>query len=359
MILTNKMNYTYLGVISQAGEDTINTEIPLRPEVVEHNPAWGYDWYQALVRQMPVILFTDSIYTTPEFYQTQDPVIDWLDGYDDGSFRSNGTIAALPDRFMEENGINLGDTIRIAIYLADPDRGVFMEAHDFLVVGSYQQGSRSPIIYTPWSLICYITLYNDQAYLELESAQDDPSEDWRAPNGYLADDILTASLVPENTRELSALRDYLEEERYSQIGTINQKRLSVVIEDRALSDAVESIQQHIFFMDLVMSIMLVVSGIIGFILSYLLTRHRLHEFAVMRSLGAKRRQVYSAFFLEQFILFLIGIVPVLAIIYIRPEWHYLFSWNLLWFVLIYTYGIIIAIGLMGRSEVLDILFTKE
>lgn len=359
MILTNKMNYTYLGVISQAGEDTINTEIPRRPKVVEHNPAWGYDWYQALVRQMPVILFTDSIYTTPEFYQTQDPVIDWLDGYDDGSFRSNGTIAALPDRFMEENGINLGDTIRIAIYLADPDRGVFMEAHDFLVVGSYQQGSRSPIIYTPWSLICYITLYNDQAYLELESAQDDPSEDWRAPNGYLADDILTASLVPENTRELSALRDYLEEERYSQIGTINQKRLSVVIEDRALSDAVESIQQHIFFMDLVMSIMLVVSGIIGFILSYLLTRHRLHEFAVMRSLGAKRRQVYSAFFLEQFILFLIGIVPVLAIIYIRPEWHYLFSWNLLWFVLIYTYGIIIAIGLMGRSEVLDILFTKE
>jgi ABC-type antimicrobial peptide transport system permease subunit len=112
-------------------------------------------------------------------------------------------------------------------------------------------------------------------------------------------------------------------------------------------------------MDLVMSIMLVVSGIIGFILSYLLTRHRLHEFAVMRSLGAKRRQVYSAFFLEQFILFLIGVAPILVGIYIRPEWHYLLNWNLLWFVLIYTYGIIIAIGLMGRSEVLDILFTKE
>ena len=359
MILTSKMHYTYMGVIRQAGEDTINTEIALRPEVTEHSPAWGYDWYQALVRQMPVILFTDSIFTTPEFYQTQDPVIEWLDGYSNESFRSNSYIVALPDRFMEENGINLGDTIRVAIYLADPDAGVFMEAHDFLVVGNYQQGSRSPIIYTPWSLICYITLYDDQAYLALGSVNDTPTDTWRASNFYLSDDIMVANLVPEDTRELSALRDYLEEERYSQIGSINQKRLSVVIEDRALSDAVESIQQHIFFMDLVMSIMLVVSGIIGFILSYLLTRHRLHEFAVMRSLGAKRRQVYSAFFLEQFILFLIGVAPILVGIYIRPEWHYLLNWNLLWFVLIYTYGIIIAIGLMGRSEVLDILFTKE
>ena len=359
MILTSKMNYTYMGVVSQAGEDTINTEIPRRPEVVEHDPAFGYDWYQAKVRQMPVILFADSILNTPEFYQTQDPAIDWLDGYGNESFRSSDTIVALPDRFMEENQIHLGDTIRVAIYLADPDEGVFMEAHDFLVVGSYQQGSRSPIIYTPWSLICYITLYNDQGYLVPELTQDELSENWRASNFYLSDDIMTASLVPEDMRKLSDLRDYLEEERYSQVGTINQKRLSIVIEDRALSDAVESIQQHIFFMDLVMSIMLVVSGIIGFILSYLLTRHRLHEFAVMRSLGTKRRQVYSAFFLEQFILFLIGVVPVLVIIYIRPEWHYLLSWNLLWFVLIYTYGIIIAIGLMGRSEVLDILFTKE
>lgn len=359
MILTSKMNYTYMGIVTRAGENEINTEIPRRPEVVEHDPAFGYDWYQARVRQMPVILFTDSILNTPEFYQTQDPVIDWLDGYSNESFLSNDTIVALPDRFMEENGVNLGDTVRIAIYLADPDRGVFMEAHDFLVVGNYQQGSRSPIIYTPWTLICHIPMYNDQVFLELESAQDEPTEDLRASNFYLSDDIMTASLIPEDTRRLSDLRDYLEEERYSQVGTINQKRLSIVIEDRALSDAVESIQQHIFFMDLVMSIMLVVSGVIGFILSYLLTRHRLHEFAVMRSLGAKRRQVYSAFFLEQFILFLIGIVPVLVVIYIRPEWHYLLSWNLLWFVLIYTYGIIIAIGLMGRSEVLDILFTKE
>ena len=359
MILTSKMNYTYMGIVQQAGEDTINTEIAKRPEVTEHNPAFGYDWYQALVRQMPVILFTDSIFTTPEFYQTQDPVIDWLNGYSNESFRTNDMIVTLPDRFMDDNGIDLGDTIRVAIYLADPDEGVFMEAHDFLVVGRYEQGSRSPIIYTPWTLICYITLYDDQAYLVLDSAQDDPSENWRASGFYLSDDIMIASLIPEDTRQLSGLRDYLEEERYSQVGSINQKRLSVVIEDRALSDAVESIQQHLFFMDLVMSIMLVVSGIIGFILSYLLTRHRLHEFAIMRSLGTKRRQVYSAFFLEQFLLFLIGTVPIVAAMYIRPEWHYLFSWNLLWFFIIYTYGIIIAIGLMGRSEVLDILFTKE
>jgi ABC-type lipoprotein release transport system permease subunit len=361
MILTYKMHYSYMGVVTPAGEDSVNPDLLRRPDVANHDPAYGFDWYQNEVRQMPIILFTDSILASPEFYQSKDPVIDWLDGYSDSSFRTNDYIVALPDRFMEENGVNLGDTVRIAVYLAVPDQGVLMEAYDFLVVGNYAQGSRSPIVYTPWSLVCYITIYNDQVYLELESPQDEPPNVWqqRESNEYLADTITTASIVPEDTRELSALRDYLEERRYSQVGTINQKRLSVVIEDKALSDAVESIQQHIFFMDLVMSIMLVVSGIIGFILSYLLTRHRLHEFAIMRSLGARRRQVYSAFFLEQFILFTIGILPILAVMYINPEWHTLFNWNLLWFVLIYIYGIIIAIGLMGRSKVLDILFTKE
>jgi ABC-type antimicrobial peptide transport system permease subunit len=105
--------------------------------------------------------------------------------------------------------------------------------------------------------------------------------------------------------------------------------------------------------------MLLLSGVIAFILSYLLTRNRLPEFAVMRSLGAKKTQVYLAFFLEQFFLLLIGFLPVVVVLLIRPEWLPAVQRNQNLFLAIYTLGIIIAIGLMGRSKVLDILFTKE
>lgn len=133
----------------------------------------------------------------------------------------------------------------------------------------------------------------------------------------------------------------------------------MVIEDKALADGLLSIQQHLSFLNFIIPIMLLLSGVIAFILSYLLTRNRLPEFAVMVSLGAKKFQVYLAFFLEQFFLLFIGMLPVVAVLIARPEWLPAVLQNLLLFIAIYTFGIVIAIGLMGRSKVLDILFTKE
>jgi uncharacterized membrane protein len=66
-----------------------------------------------------------------------------------------------------------------------------------------------------------------------------------------------------------------------------------------------------------------------------------------------------AFFLEQFFLLLIGFLPVAVVLLMRPEWLPAVERNLVLFLTVYTLGIIIAIGLMGRSKVLDILFTKE
>jgi hypothetical protein len=58
-------------------------------------------------------------------------------------------------------------------------------------------------------------------------------------------------------------------------------------------------------------------------------------------------------------LLLIGFLPVVVVLLIRPEWLPAVQRNQNLFLAIYTLGIIIAIGLMGRSKVLDILFTKE
>ncbi len=199
----------------------------------------------------------------------------------------------------------------------------------------------------------------DGLYEELEIYGGEIPDDARYSNEYLADTINSATFLMKNTQELSDFRDYLEDNDYSQIGSINRNRLAVVIEDKALMDAIESIDQHLAFMNIIRPVMLALSTVIGFILSYLLTRNRLHEFAVMRSLGTKRFHVYSAFFLEQLILFLLGIVPVLIILLVNPAWIAYFGLNLIGFILLYALGIMIAIYLMSRAKILDILFIKE
>ena len=356
-LLTAKMHYTLMGVSADAEGHTYT--LPRRPEVPRHSNRFGYDWFEDKVSQMPYLYFIDSFTALPEFGDTLLDETTWLEGYSDDSLAEIQYLAILPDRYAEENGIKLGDTVRLAAYLNLQNVGVVMEAYDFQVVGTYHQGSRTPVIYTPWSLITDIAIAPDSVYAELETPDAEIPEEARISNEYLANFVNSASVLLADTRNLNELRDYLEERNYSQVGSINRNRMSIVIEDEALMDAIESIQQHIAVMNIIRPIMLALSTVIGFILSYLLTRNRLHEFAVMRSLGTKRLAVYSAFFLEQLILFLLGVTPILIALVLRPAWAAYFGWSLVWFILLYALGIMIAIYLMGRSKVLDILFTKE
>ncbi|MCB2214053.1 ABC transporter permease [bacterium] len=358
-LLTAKMHYVAMGVVEDAEGNLVNPDLPRRPDVVRHSNGYGFDWFEAVVKQMPTMLFTDSLSVLPEFSSTNSQDIAWLEGYSDDALRSPEYIMVIPDRLAEQEGVQIGDTMRVAVYVSFQNQGILMEAYDFLVAGTYHQGSRSPVIYAPWSLVTTMPITSDQNYLALETIYDDVPEEWLASNEYLADSVNSAIMIPQEPRNLAGLRDYLEEHDYSQVGQINRNRLAVVIEDKALADAIESIQQHISFMNLVTPIMLVLSGIIGFVLSYLLTRNRLREFAIMRSMGTKRIQVYSAFFLEQFMLYILGITPVLVAMWVQPGWAAIFGGNILWFILSYSLGIMIAIGLMGRAKVLDILFSKE
>lgn len=359
-LLTRYMHYTYMGVVQQANGQPGQEDLRQRPEVIEHFPFIGYDLYEKTVRQMPIIALTDSVTRTSEAAKIRTSQVAWLEGYQDDDFLEPNFIIVLPDRFLNEQNIALGDTIRVALYEPDEHMGILMEAFDFKVVGSYFQGSRSPVFYAPWSLVTEIKMGSDLDYLDLPDPEKDPlPPEQVAPNEYLANLADSATIIPQDARKLDELRDYLEENGYSQVGVIRSNRLALVIEDKALADGLHSIQQHLSFMNFIIPIMLLLSGIIAFILSYLLTRNRLGEFAIMRSLGSKPIQVYSSFFLEQFFLLLIGLLPIAVLLFFRPEWLPAVQQNLSLFLIVYTTGILIAIGLMGRSKVLDILFTKE
>lgn len=363
-LLTRYMHYEYIGLVEGADGSPGTPDLPEKPVLDRQQSSIaaqiGFNWAAQQVKRMPVLAFTDSVTRTSEAVKFRESQVQWLEGYSDDDFLKPEQIIILPDRFMDENGLKAGDLIRLGVYEPDENFGVLVEAFDFKVVGSYFQGSRSPVLYVPWNLLLDIKMGTDLG-IELHEDPHDPESPLIAglPNEYLAESVDSATIIPRDPRDLDALRDYLEENGYSQVGIIRRNRLAVVIEDKALADGLLSIQQHLSFLNLIIPIMLLLSGVIAFILSYLLTRNRLPEFAVMRSLGAKKTQVYLAFFLEQFFLLLIGFLPVVVVLLIRPEWLPAVQRNQILFLAIYTLGIIIAIGLMGRSKVLDILFTKE
>ena len=363
-LLTRYMHYEYMGLVERADGSPGTPDLPEKPTVDRQESAMasqlGFNLLERQVKRMPVLALTDSITRTSEAVKFRESQVQWLEGYSDENFLRSEFVIVLPDRLMNENDVALGDVIRLGVLEPDNNFGVLVEAFDFKVVGSYFQGSRSPVLYVPWNLLTTIKMGTDLEIVIPENPANPESPMVTGlPNEYLAESVDSATIIPRDPRNLDALRDYLEENKYSQVGIIRSNRLAVVIEDKALADGLLSIQQHLSFLNFIIPIMLLLSGLMGFILSYLLTRNRLPEFAVMRSVGAKKLQVYLAFFLEQFFLLLIGVLPVVVVLLTRPDWLPAVGRNLVLFLFVYTLGIVIAIGLMGRSKVLDILFTKE
>ena len=364
-LLTRYMHYEYMGLVEHTDGNPGTPDLPERPVVDRSQTAieqeLGISRLEQQVKRLPIIAFTDSVTRTSEAIKFRDSQVMWLDGYSDSDFTQPGNLIVLPDRLMKEQGLQLGDVIRLGVYETDGRYGVLVEGFDFKIIGVYLQGSRSPVCYVPWSLLTEIEMGTDLQTVAWTSDFTNRGMEtvMGLSNEYLIDSVDSATIIPKDPRKLEGLRDYLEENGYSQVGIIRSNRLAVVIEDKALADGLVSIQQHLSFLNLIIPIMLLLSGLIGFILSYLLTRNRLPEFAVMRSLGAKKIQIYLAFFLEQFFLLLIGFLPVVAVLLANPDWLAAAGRNLVFFLGFYTLGIIIAIWLMGRSRVLDILFTKE
>lgn len=365
VLLTKYMNYEYMGLVEHADGSPGSPDLPDRPDVDRQKSSMeeqlGFSLLEQKVKRMPVLALTDSVTRTSEAVKLRGSQVEWLEGYSDEDFLELQNIIIFPDRLMSEKGLMMGDVIRLGVYEQTNDFGVLAEAFDFKIIGTYFQGSRSPVLYVPWTLITEMKMGTDlELVISGGIGSTEPAITYTGiPNEYLAESVDAATIIPEDARELDALRDYLEENGYSQVGIIRSNRLAVVIEDKALADGLLSIQQHLSFLHFIIPIMLLLSGVIAFILSYLLTRNRLPEFAVMRSLGSKKIQVYQAFFLEQFFLLLIGVLPVATILVVHQDWLPAVGRNLILFLAVYTLGIVIAIGLMGRSKVLDILFAKE
>ena len=162
-----------------------------------------------------------------------------------------------------------------------------------------------------------------------------------------------------NLRNLSEFKEELAERGYTSIGKYDRARKFVVIEDTLLNSSVSSLERHIAYMRILFIVTYLLAAVIGFVISYLMTKSRRKELAMMRSMGAGRLRTFFAFFTEQAVLAVVGFglgIAVLGLFFggiLTVQWPYFLG-----YLACYVLGIALSILVMNRVNVMGIL-TKE
>ena len=80
----------------------------------------------------------------------------------------------------------------------------------------------------------------------------------------------------------------------------------LIVNDESYLATLDEIHSNISMLQILLPVLMALVGCIGFFASYMTTRSRRKEFAVMRCLGMNRRKIFSIVFLEQTVLALLG-----------------------------------------------------
>lgn len=354
--LSREINYEYMG-ISKTKDGVEKEDIPSRPEIRSHSGAFGFDWFIELIYKMPRLAYADDIRYTSDFFNSSGIEVEFLEGYDFDCLKMLENVGIISRNFANVNGVELGDTIRITAWNTD-GANAFCSIIDFLVAGIYEEEWRSDVIYLPWIMSYEHNYFYDGNYPSTlpEDGSQSSEERW---NETIPRSVHSATFTLKNTQDLAPFRDYLVSKGYSEAGKINVIRNAVVIQDKQLEETIRNLDNYIRIMNILVPIMLVLFGVIGFVVSYLLIRHRLNELAIMRSIGSRKYSVFLSFFVEQLILFTIGLLPVIIFGIVFPDYFIYYGISLGYYIISYLSGTGVALIILSRTKLLDILFSKE
>jgi ABC-type lipoprotein release transport system permease subunit len=359
--------YYYIG-ISQLSD---GTEQDIGPLYVPSS-SFSRESLEAVIQRGPDLTATNNIRNAPEFFYADTILMNFLEGYDETFLTTpSGTTdvfsCLLPSSLMNEKGIVLGDTIRLAtdraIKIADYDERIYLH-YDLKVVGSFEKQGTEDTIYTPLSLFFDTALIWEENHpsrgvpIEIES---DPY----APTEEEADILLSTvfdstSFTLDNTRNLLEFKNYLTDYGYSQVHNVSRIREFLILKDASFNNAIASIHQQIRYINILYPFLYLLVGIMAIAVSYLLIISRKSEFAIMRGLGATRFYAFSAFFLEQWMLCLFGIILGFSFWWSlvgTPSYYHLML--MAGFAITYFIGCIISILMMNSSQVLTILLDRD
>lgn len=331
------------------------------------------------IANAPYLVFTNNVADAPEFYFSQFTG-EFLPGYDESMFvERNWTepVCIVSNQFMEKNGVQLGDTIRIYVVngtsygSSDANNPAFIGL-DLKVVGSFYRQASEDYIYCPLS----------SGVLDLDGLQDGEATSFGRPMsfGYLRrhykditaltpqslfDVLLDESYVSsfsftlKDTRKLTEFKDALEEIGFSGPKQDRDIRVALVIEDKTFLESVSSISQRSTYMQILYPVLLALVCAVGVIAAFLMINSRREEIAIMRGLGTQKKRIFLTFFYEQLFLLAAGMLCGAAVWLSFGDAAQLGKPDLYAFFVCYALGAATALFLQNRKSAIFILSEKE
>ena len=296
--------------------------------------------------------------------------INYLDGYDESFFQSDECVCAMPETYLDKLGYKLGDYVSICVFTSD-DEHIDTVIRDALIIASFEKAASKNNIYMPLSFNYYeyyMLYFSNDTVVGRKLSIKTPIEEldlYKNHGGHY--DILeehfpysSVALKLTELRTLNEYKDKLIDMGYSPVGSFGKARTWVVIKDNLLNESIVNINRHLSYMTLLFIVVYILAVAIGFVLSYLLTKNRRSELALMRSMGTGRARTFFILLLEQLLLSLIGGalgIGILWLIYreILPMQWYGFAG----YFICYWIGVMISVAIMNRVDVIKILSAKD
>jgi len=203
--------------------------------------------------------------------------IDFFDGYDESIFRSGEYVCVVNETVF--SGLDSdAPVLPVAVQAAD---GKYVSAELRVVGIVYGTGNT---VYCPFWTAAELGYKSDgeQTYTEVM-------------NAFISDNRLIDEFK-------AAARGH-----FVTAGVIDNKRpFALMIFDGLFNDIVKNLRQNIRLIDIATPFIYSLSVCIGFVASFLLTRRRKPEFAIMRSIGISKQDVFFGALAEQIVLCLAG-----------------------------------------------------
>lgn len=350
------------------------------------------------IAQLPTLSAVNSLSAAAEFYYTDRPEIQWLEGWNEHFLADTGHPSALDgvydcvygketqapeyvypvlvgSRFLEDSGLRLGDTLDIKLYLSlyvgnsDPYITRYVTQSGELVVewpvslrivGSFTSAGAKDNFYVPLSLWCTPEWLHGDGDAELAQRELGRIEDMDGMKRwlYFRTRFETCRFTLKSAYALENLRGWLAEREYSQVGAVNRNRVAILLRDEGFVDAVGGLGRYISFSRILFPVLFLVVGLLGFIISWLTVSSRRMEIAVMRGLGVSPGRAFASFFLEQAALCLSGCLAGVLVMALRcPGWA-------VWlagagFLACYLAGCALSVLAAGRTNLMLLLSERE
>ena len=356
-------------------------------------PAFGAGGFaeetrSAWIRQQPELVALNGLSAAPAFYYGDPPQVEWLEGWDESFLRGSDYYSILDcmsywqgypvsysgasewltypclvsQGFLEERGLELGDTfeMQVRMEIRDQDHDLVLS---FQIVGAYSGSASQREIYVPLSFWCDSSWITGEEAPVADGERITSSSSFSDKAGrdayfYISTNFSTCRFTLASPRQLDDLRDYLEGQGFSQVGSLARNRTTVVLQDQSFVETVGGLGRYVTFSQILLPVLCAAVGLLGFVISWLMVNGRRMEFAIMRGLGASRGRVFCSFFLEQGALALLGcVLGGLVLTATGAGWA---GWlAAAGFLVCYLIGCALAVLAVGRTQLMSLLSERE